>query len=99
MTRSNKLGSAKPRRKLAIAALIIPSVLFAFSLVMLAVINLIFNPTFWMTGDTEPVNPTPFVITVLNTFFLVTGAAGLISLLPSIVVGTLLLTQSKRSRK
>jgi type II secretory pathway component PulF len=99
MTRTIKPGIVKPRSKLAIAALIVPSVLFLISLVMLAVINLIFNPTFWMVGDTEPVNPTPFVITVLNIFFLLTGGVGLISLVPGMIIGALLLIRSKRNRK
>lgn len=95
MTQNNDSSSAKSRLKLAILALIVPGILFTFSLLMLVVINLIFNPTFWMTGDTEPVNPTPFGITVLNMLFLITGAVGLISLLPGIVAGILLLTRSK----
>lgn len=96
MIKNNKLGGKKPRLKLAIAALIMPSVFFVFSLVMLVIFNLIFNPTFWMVGDTEPVNPTPLIITILNIFFLIVGAVGLISLLPGIVVGTLLLIRSRK---
>lgn len=95
MTSSSKQSSTKPNFKLAIFALIVPGALFAFSLLMLLFINLIFNPTFWMTGDTEPVNPTPVAITVLNVIFAVTGAVGLISWLPATITGIYLLTKSK----
>lgn len=93
--RENTSGVTRPRAKLAILALVAPSAVLLFSLCMLAVINLIFNPTFWMTGDTEPVSPTPLIITVLNTLFIVTGAVGLISLLPIAAAGIYLLTRSK----
>jgi hypothetical protein len=95
MTKSNHIA-AKSKFKHAILLLIAPSILFAFSLLMLAIINLIFNPTFWMTGDTEPVNSTPLIITVFNVLFIITGIVGLISFLPGVVVGVLLLVQSKQ---
>ncbi len=93
---NNKSVGVKPQPKLALFALVAPSALLVLSLLILAAINLIFNPTFWMTGDTEPVNPTPVVITVLNGLFMVTAALGLITLLPGVVVGIFLLTRSKR---
>ena len=95
MTKSNHTV-VKSKSKRAIFLLLAPSILFAFSLLMLAIINLIFNPTFWMTGDTEPVNPTPPIITVFNVLFIITGIVGLISFLPGVVIGVLLLVQSKQ---
>ncbi|MBI3889030.1 hypothetical protein HY312_00420 [Candidatus Saccharibacteria bacterium] len=92
---NNHITTAKPHFKIAIATLILPTVFFLFSLLMLMIINLIFNPTFWMTGDTEPVYPTPVAITILNILFLTTGAAGAISFLPGIITGIFLLTRSK----
>lgn len=83
------------RRNLAIFALIAPSVLLVLSVFILTVVNLIFNPTFWMRGDTEPVYSTPFGIAVLNIIFLITGIVAFISLLPGVITGVLLLTRSK----
>ena len=90
-----KSNHNKRRRNLAIFALIAPSMLLVLSVFILAVVNLIFNPTFWMRGDTEPVYSTPFGITVLNIFFLITGLVALISLLPGVITGVLLLTRSR----
>lgn len=84
------------RTKLAVFLLIAPGLAIVFSVFVLAVVNLIFNPTFWMTGDTESVNPTPLAITVLSVILLVTTIAGLASLLPSIIIGIILLIKSKR---
>lgn len=83
------------RQGLAIFALIAPSVVFIVSLSMLAIINLVFNPTFWMVGDTEPVNPTPLGIAILNGLFATTGTIGFISLLPGVVAGIILLIRKK----
>lgn len=81
--------------KLAIFLLVMPILVLAFSLFLLVVINLIFNPTFWMTGDTEPVSPTPLAITLLNVLFFTTGAIGFVSLLPGAIAGITLLVKSK----
>lgn len=93
MTKTNQ--NSRSQRRFAIVALIAPSIVFIFSLFMLAIINLIFNPTFWMVGDTEPVNPTPISITIINGLFITTGLAGFIALLPGVVIGVLLLTRLK----
>jgi hypothetical protein len=94
MTRQNNTHDTR-RRNIAIFALVAPSALFMLSLFTLAIINLIFNPTFWMKGDTEPVYSTPFGITILNIFFLITGTIGFMSLLPGVITGILLLTRQK----
>ena len=89
----------KQYSKVALFALVVPGVLVMRSVVMLLVINLIFNPTFWMTADGEPITPTPIFITVLNWALLTISAVGLVSLLPGIVGGIFLLTRNKHSGK
>ena len=86
----NKTDS-KPRKKLAIALLSVPILLVIISFMMLVVVNLIFNPTFWMTPDTDPVNATPLVITILNGIFITIGGIGVVSFLPGLAVGVYLL--------
>jgi len=76
-----------------------PTVLLAVSLTLLIIINLFLNPTFWMTPDTEPVASTPIFITVLNGILFITGAVGLLSLLPGIGMGIFLLARNKRLSK
>ncbi len=88
-------SKAVAHAKLAVFLLVMPSLVLVFSLFLLAIINLVFNPTFWMTGDTEPVNPTPVAITALNTLFIATGLLGLVSLLPGAIAGIVLLVKSK----
>lgn len=85
--------------KLAVIAFVLPAVLLVISLFLFIVINLFLNPTFWMTGDTEPVPPTPLLITIVNTALFCIGALGLVSLLPGIVAGVFLLRQAKRGQR
>lgn len=68
-------------------ALVAPTALIIVSLILLVVINLIFNPTFWMIADGEPVSPTPILITILNGALFIIAALGLLTLLPGIVYG------------
>lgn len=68
-------------------ALFAPAALIIFSLIVLVVINLIFNPTFWMTADGEPVAPTPILITASNGALFITTALGLLTLFLGIVHG------------
>lgn len=86
----NKADS-KPRKKLAIALLSVPILLVIISFMMLVVVNLIFNPTLWMTPDTDPVNATPLIITILNGIFITIGGIGVVSFLPGLAVGVYLL--------
>jgi hypothetical protein len=90
-------SNSKHHTKLAVILLVIPGLLAASSFIVLLVVNLIFNPTFWMTPDTEPVTPTPFYITALNGVFTTIGGIGLLSLLPGLVAGVYLLASKKRS--
>jgi len=99
MTQKNNPNAMKRRSRIAIFALVAPAVLSMSSLALLIVINLIFNPTFWMVGDTDPVNPTPLVIAVLNWILLATGAIGLLSLVPGAVAGLFLLARTKHDKK
>ena len=89
-------SNSKPHAKLAVILLVIPGLLAVSSFIILLVVNLIFNPTFWMTPDTEPVTPTPFYITALNGLFITIGGIGLLSLLPGLVAGVHLLLASKK---
>ena len=93
--RSMNKSDAKPHMKRAIILLVIPGLLVVSSFIILLVINLIFNPTFWMTPDTDPVTPTPIYITALNRVFITTGGIGLLGLLPGLVAGVYLLVKQK----
>jgi len=88
-----------PHKKLAIVLLVTPGLAIVGSFIMLLSINLIFNPTFWMTPDTEPLTPTPFLITALNGVFLAIGAVGLLSVLPCLVIGLYLLAKKRLNTK
>ena len=89
--------NSKSHKKLAIILLTVPILLAIISFVMLIVVNLIFNPTFWMTPDTDPVTATPFIITVLNGIFITIGGIGLLSFLPGLITGVYLLAKQKQS--
>ena len=84
-------GDLRPHKKLAIVLLVTPGLAIVGSFIILLATNLIFNPTFWMTPDTEPVTPTPFLITALNGVFFALGAVGVLSILPGLVAGVYLL--------
>jgi len=88
---------SKPHMKLAVGLFVIPGLLITISLIILLPLNLIFNPTFWMTPDTDPVNSTPFIISVLNGVFIVIEGIGLICLVPGIVAGACVYASQKRS--
>lgn len=90
-------NSPKQSTKLAIALFMLPILLVISSSVILLIINLIFNPTFWMTPDSEAVASTPVLITATNAMLIIVGAIGLVSLLPGLVVGVYLLVKRKRS--
>ena len=85
------------RSDLVIFAFVAPSTLLILAFIALAIVNLVFNPTFWMTPDTEPITPTPFVIAILNVGLLIIGMIGLVSLLPGMITGLLLLVKYKRA--
>jgi len=88
-------GDSRPHKKLAITLLVTPCLVVAGSFIMMLTINLIFNPTFWMTPDTKPVTPTPFLITALNGVLLTIGALGLLMILPGLAAGLYLLTKKR----
>lgn len=82
---------------MVVACLALPIVLLISSLVLLVISNLIFNPTFWMIPDGEPINATPIATTIVNGVLLFTGTIGLVTLLPGVVLGVITLTRNKRS--
>jgi hypothetical protein len=90
-------SNPNPYKKLGISLLIVPGLLVVGSFVILLVINLIFNPTFWMTPDSDPITPTPVYITILNGVCITVGGIGLLSLLPGLAAGIYLLVSHTRS--
>ena len=88
-------SNSRMYKKLAIVLLVTPSLLIVGSFIVLLAVNLVLNPTFWMTPDTEPVTPTPFLITALNGVFLIIGAAGILSIIPGLAAGVYLLRKKR----
>ncbi len=86
------------RTKLAMTLIIAPTLLIVVSLTLFALINLIFNPTFWPTPDTEALTNTPIGITLTNGFFFVLGAAGVIAWLPGLIIGAYLLIRRPKDK-
>lgn len=84
------------RRKLALALLVTPTTLAVVSLLLFTIVNVVFNPTFWMRPDTEPVAETPAVVMVINMILVVFGALGLAAIIPGIIIGAVLLYRAKR---
>ncbi len=80
-------NNPKSRRKLAIILVVTPLALVIISFLAFAVINLIFNPTFWMTPDTTSVYATPLYITILNGVFFAICGVGLLSFMPCLIGG------------
>jgi type II secretory pathway component PulF len=93
----NSRESVALRSKTIILAFFAPIVLIVVAFVALVAVNLVFNPTFWMTGDTEPVTPTPIVISIINDVLLSIGIVGLVTLLPGIIIGILMIFKYKRA--
>jgi hypothetical protein len=69
--------------RLSVSAIIAQILAIVFAIVGLLIVNVIFNPTFWMTPDSDPVTATPLLITVLNGVFITLGAVGFLSLIVS----------------
>lgn len=84
-------SQSRPHKKLASILLVTPALVVVVSFITLLIINLIFNPTFWMTPDTEPVTTTPLLITIFNGVFIISGAVGLLVIVPALVAGLYLL--------
>ncbi len=84
-------------RKLAYALIAVPGILVLGSVIVLLTVNLIFNPTLWMTPDTAPVTPTPIYITAINGVLILLGGIGLLSVLPGLIAGIYLLVKQKKS--
>ena len=81
------------RTKVALLLIIAPTLMIAFALFSFSILNLIFNPTFWPTPDTEAVTNTPLGITILNVLFFAIGGAGIVAWLPGIIIGAVLLAK------
>lgn len=85
----------KSRLKLAIILLAAPTLIAFSSFIVFLVVNLVFNPTFWMTPDTDPVTETPLLISVLNGVLITIGGIGVLSFLPGLVIGIYLIARKK----
>jgi len=92
-TSRKKLAS---RTKLALWLMIGPTALFAIALTLLALTNLIFNPTFWPTPDTEDFAATPIGITIVNVLLFTVGAIAALAWLPGIITGAVLLAKKPK---
>ncbi len=83
------------RTKVALSLLLGPTVLIAVSFALFALLNLVFNPTFWPTPDTANFAATPVFITILNVILFTIGSIGIVSWLPGIIIGAVLLATKK----
>jgi hypothetical protein len=90
------MAKMSTRTKGALWLLIAPTVMIIFTFAAFAIINLIFNPTMWPTPDTELFAPTPIGITISNVILFITGAVGIVSWLPGLILGTVLLATAKK---
>ena len=86
------------RTQLTLWLMLAPTCMIALSLMLFAVLNLIFNPTFWPTPDTADFNVISFAITLFNIVLLVIGAFGVLAWLPGLVIGIILLITRKETR-
>ncbi|MFZ1250756.1 MAG: hypothetical protein WAR37_04900 [Candidatus Microsaccharimonas sp.] len=87
------------RTKKALILILAPTLMIIISFICFALINLVFNQTFWMKPDGEPVAETLLFVTILNIIFFTIGVVGIISWLPGIVIGGILLAKKPSSVK
>lgn len=88
-----------PSRTLALASLLLPVATAVGSLILFIIVNMLLNPTFWMTPDAEPVAETPVVITLINGVLLSLGAIGLVAFIPGVILGIILLARRSRNSR
>lgn len=84
------------RTKTALWLLISPTALFVVAFFLFALINLVFNPTFWPAPDTEPFAPTPVGMSILNVILFFVGSVSAIAWLPGIIIGAVLLATAPK---
>ena len=94
LTHRKKLAK---RTNAALWLLIGPTVVGALVFIAFAIINLIFNPTFWPTPDTESFADTPLILTAINILLFTLGSISIIAWLPGIIVGALLLIKRPKA--
>ncbi len=87
-TGSKKIAA---RTKIALWLLLGPTMLVVLAFIVFALINLVFNPTFWPTPDTEDFAATPLPITITNIALFVAAAVGMLAWLPGLITGAVLL--------
>jgi hypothetical protein len=84
------------RTKGALWLLIAPTVLIIATFLLFAIINWVFNPTMYPKPDTELFAPTPIGITISNVILFFTGVIGIVTWLPGLIIGIVLLATAKK---
>lgn len=84
------------RTKVALWLVLGPTVFATIAIILFTIINLVFNPTFWPTPDTEDFAATPIGITIANVFLLAVGSLSALAWLPGIVIGGILLAKKPK---
>lgn len=91
--------TAQPKNRTKIIALLLilgPTLLIVSAFALFALTNLVLNPTFWPTPDSELVAPTPLGITIVNVTLFIMGSTGVIAWLPGIIIGVVLLSKAAK---
>jgi hypothetical protein len=84
------------RTKGALWLLIAPTVLIIVAFLLFAVINFVFNPTTQLPADGEAFAPTPIGITIVNILLFVMGSVSVLTWLPALIIGIVLLATTKK---
>ena len=92
---SNENGLS-PRTLASIWLLTGPTVLLVVVSLLVAILNMVFNPTMWMRADTEPYAATPLGFTVANVLLFGIGSLALIAWLPALITGIILIATRKK---
>ena len=96
---SKPLLTRAQRPNLAFALIVVPGLLIITCFITFVVVNLFFNPTFWMRPDGYAVIETPLVVTVINWTLFIIGAMGAVCLIPGIIIGIMMLVRHKSLKK
>ena len=83
------------RTKVALSLILGPTVLIAVTFSIFSLLNLVFSLTFQPTPDTANFAATPVFITILNVILFTIGSIGIVSWLPGIIIGAVLLATKK----
>ena len=84
------------RTKAALWLLIAPTAIIIVTFTLVAILNLVFNQTMWLTADGEAFAPTPIVVTLANVGLFSLGGLGVITWFPALIIGIVLLATAKK---